>query len=122
MSEKKEIMFTQIQQRESASSKCCVVSSVLPVVQKVPISYVFLYCYYFLSVCAVLFLLPSTQKTQLLIQSKCIKADVIYAPSAVRQDCMLIPAAVTWVSSSPAISLQPEHTPKVSFCSDGVTA
>lgn len=56
----------------------------------------------------------STQETQFLIQSKCIKADVIYAPSAMRQDCVLTPAAVTWVSSNPAISLQPEHAPKVS--------
>lgn len=56
----------------------------------------------------------STQRTQLLVQSKCIKAEVIYVPSAMRQDCMLTPAAVTWVSSIPAISLQPEHSPKVS--------
>lgn len=71
---------------------------------------VIVFCHYVLCY----FCCHSTQKTQLLVQSKCIKADVIYGPSAIRQDFMLTPAAVTWVNSSPAISLQPEHTPKVS--------
>lgn len=71
---------------------------------------VIVFCYYVLCY----FCCHSTQKMQLLVQSKCIKADVIYAPSAMRQGCMLTPAAVTWVSSNPDVSMQPEHTPKVS--------
>lgn len=104
MSEKKEIMFTykyssknQPHLNAARCPLCC--QWFRRCLFHMYFFIVIVFCHYVLCY----FCCHSTQKTQLLVQSKCIKADGIYAPSAMRQDCTLTPAAVTWVSSNPAI-------------------